>query len=188
MKKLNQTHHRASLIPLLLMLTIGLAHAQRDISREIVVYFKSGVQRSFDGISSRITSSELATELARFQLDSSAIEPAFPKFKEADTLKTLVDGRLVGQANFTKIFKVTVPNSFTVDEVLKTMKNRKDVLFAERNGRVTFDSDPTDIYFGYQWNLKKIKAPEAWEIFSGTSNTKIAIIDTGVDTLRGSAD
>lgn len=39
----------------------------------------------------------------------------------------------------------------------------------------------TDPAFASQWNLKKIKAPEAWDITTGSSSIAIAILDEGCD-------
>lgn len=39
---------------------------------------------------------------------------------------------------------------------------------------------PNDPYFQNQWYLKRIKAPEAWEINSRSRGTVIAVIDSGV--------
>jgi thermitase len=40
---------------------------------------------------------------------------------------------------------------------------------------------PTDPNFASQWGLKKIKAPEAWDISMGSSAISIAVIDEGCD-------
>ncbi len=40
--------------------------------------------------------------------------------------------------------------------------------------------NPNDTYFGDQWYLKRIKAPEAWEIHSRSRGVIIAVIDSGV--------
>jgi subtilisin family serine protease len=40
---------------------------------------------------------------------------------------------------------------------------------------------PNDPYWAYQWNMNLIKAPQAWDIITGTSSVTVAIIDTGVD-------
>jgi thermitase len=40
---------------------------------------------------------------------------------------------------------------------------------------------PDDPYFGYQWGLAKVEAPQAWEVTTGSSSINIAILDTGVD-------
>jgi thermitase len=41
---------------------------------------------------------------------------------------------------------------------------------------------PNDPYFGQQWHLTKIQAPQAWSVTTGTNTVAVAVIDTGVDT------
>ncbi|MCJ8267780.1 MAG: S8 family serine peptidase [Psychrosphaera sp.] len=40
---------------------------------------------------------------------------------------------------------------------------------------------PDDMFFGFQWNLQAIKAPQAWAAGYRGQGTRIAILDTGVD-------
>jgi thermitase len=40
---------------------------------------------------------------------------------------------------------------------------------------------PDDPYFGRQWGLTRVEAPQAWEVTTGSSQVNIAILDTGVD-------
>lgn len=40
---------------------------------------------------------------------------------------------------------------------------------------------PNDIFFGDQWYLSRIGAPEAWEVSTGDKDLIIAVLDTGVD-------
>ena len=44
------------------------------------------------------------------------------------------------------------------------------------------EPDPgTDVYYyAYQWDIRRVKADEAWEVTSGSHNTVVAIIDTGI--------
>ncbi len=63
---------------------------------------------------------------------------------------------------------------------------RGDVEFATPNYLVQALGDPDDTWYGSQWALKQpddhdIDAPEAWDIYTGSSNITIAILDTGVD-------
>ena len=44
------------------------------------------------------------------------------------------------------------------------------------HGNVT----PADDLFGYQWNIRRVKADKAWKITRGSHNTVVALIDTGV--------
>lgn len=41
---------------------------------------------------------------------------------------------------------------------------------------------PAAIHPNQQWNYEMIKAPEAWEIVPDSSNTRIAVLDTGIDS------
>lgn len=39
---------------------------------------------------------------------------------------------------------------------------------------------PTDDFFTYQWNIRRVKADKAWRITRGSHRTTVAVIDTGV--------
>jgi lantibiotic leader peptide-processing serine protease len=39
---------------------------------------------------------------------------------------------------------------------------------------------PADDFFGFQWNIRRVKADKAWRITRGTHRTTVAVIDTGV--------
>jgi subtilisin family serine protease len=43
---------------------------------------------------------------------------------------------------------------------------------------------PNDPQFGSQWNLKKISAPQAWLVSTGSTEVVVAVIDTGIDYLH----
>lgn len=48
---------------------------------------------------------------------------------------------------------------------------------------VTYAADvPNDALYGQQWHLPRVSAPAAWDLQKGLPATKIAILDTGVDT------
>jgi subtilisin family serine protease len=40
---------------------------------------------------------------------------------------------------------------------------------------------PNDPHYAEQWHLSRIRAPEAWDLFTGDDSIVIAVIDTGVD-------
>ncbi len=51
----------------------------------------------------------------------------------------------------------------------------------EPNARIQAVTAPNDPYFGdYQWNLRQIRAPEAWDLTTGDRRVVIAIVDTGI--------
>src|SRR5699024_1916127 len=45
---------------------------------------------------------------------------------------------------------------------------------------------PTSMHPNQAWHYEMIKAPEAWEITSCSSNTRIAVLDTGIDSTHPS--
>ncbi|MFC1717410.1 S8 family serine peptidase [Candidatus Poribacteria bacterium] len=40
---------------------------------------------------------------------------------------------------------------------------------------------PDDFFYGKQWGLQVIEAPDAWEVERGSQNVVVAVVDTGVD-------
>ncbi len=42
------------------------------------------------------------------------------------------------------------------------------------------DLFPSDDLYGYQWNVRRVKADRAWRITTGSHRTVVAVIDTGV--------
>ncbi len=115
---------------------------------------------------------------------------AFPEFNERDTIKITPDGRVIGMPNMARIFRIRVATPEARKQIIEALKKLPNVLFAEPNGRAEVDVVPNDQYFPYQWSLQpgggtgKIQAPEAWDIYRGSSNTIIAIIDKGVDSTH----
>ena len=55
------------------------------------------------------------------------------------------------------------------------------VQYAEPNFVATAIGTPNDSYFGQQWSLTKVQAPEAWDLTTGLGSVKIAVLDTGLD-------
>ncbi len=78
-------------------------------------------------------------------------------------------------------WRVPMPPGQDPEAVATRLRQRPDVEIAEveREVRITFT--PNDPYYGYQWNLPKIRAPQAWDLVTGTSAVWIAIVDTGVN-------
>jgi thermitase len=69
----------------------------------------------------------------------------------------------------------------SVEETLTEYRNNPDVEYAELNYIIYANSIPNDPFFADQWSLGKIAAQEAWDIYTGSSKTIVAVLDTGVD-------
>ena len=68
-----------------------------------------------------------------------------------------------------------------VKEKVRDYENEAFVEFAEPDYIAFAIFTPNDTYFGNQWGMPKIQAPEAWDITRGSSTVTIAICDTGID-------
>jgi hypothetical protein len=167
-----------------------LLQAQNDPSKEILVYFSSGVERAQKSLPGSVKSEAVQRILSRLRIDTDKIISAFPDFNEADTLKVTPDGRIIGMPNMAKIFRIRIPDAVTRILVIDSLKKLPNVLFAEPNGIAVPQIIPNDQYFSFQWALQagggigKINAPEAWNIYTGSSNNIIGIIDWGIDATH----
>lgn len=79
------------------------------------------------------------------------------------------------------IYAVRVPEA-QADEIMGSLSRLPEVRYAEPNYTVTAqDTLPNDPAFALQYALVNIRAPQAWDITTGSSAVTIAIIDSGVD-------
>jgi len=158
------------------------------------VYFKSGVTRNITptDTSATVTASDIQTVLTRYSIAATSVYPEFPKFIETDTLKiTTSKGGTqdsLKQMDKAKVFAITVSDTTTLKNLITDLLALPEVVFAEANGSNKNDIVPNDPIFPNQWNLnntvnpgKDIHAEAAWDIFTGSANNIIAIIDDGVD-------
>ncbi|WP_376788680.1 S8 family peptidase [Thermoflexus sp.] len=79
-------------------------------------------------------------------------------------------------------WRIPVPPGQEPEAVVERLRQRPDVETAEVDREVRIALTPNDpYYYEYQWNLPKIRAPQAWDVSTGSSSVVIAIVDTGVD-------
>jgi subtilisin family serine protease len=96
---------------------------------------------------------------------------------------------------------VKLPKGLSVQEALKKLNKRKDIISARPNYKIYLDSYPNDPYFPQLWGLHNtgqehpieggdndygtedadIDAPEAWDIFTGNQDIIVAVLDSGID-------
>ncbi|WP_269928624.1 S8 family serine peptidase [Kocuria massiliensis] len=75
-------------------------------------------------------------------------------------------------------------NAAEQDQVVQKLSNEPTVEFAEadkivKNATAGYPTTPNDPYFGpYQWNMRIIDAPGAWQSATGAGQT-IGVVDTG---------
>ncbi|MFQ5722422.1 MAG: S8 family serine peptidase, partial [Candidatus Aminicenantales bacterium] len=93
------------------------------------------------------------------------------------------------------LFHVKVPASIGTEQAISVLNQLPIVEYAEKNWIAHILIEPNDTYFYKLWGLHNegredqgggtcdadIDAPEAWDIFTGSSNIVVAVIDSGVD-------
>ncbi|WP_322798287.1 S8 family serine peptidase [Thermoflexus sp.] len=79
-------------------------------------------------------------------------------------------------------WRIPVPPGQDPERVAEQLRRHPAVEIAEVEREVRIAATPNDPYYGsYQWNLPRIRAPQAWDLTTGSSSVWIAVIDTGVD-------
>ena len=103
------------------------------------------------------------------------------KFKSGVTLPEAaqIHRQFGGQAKETipgiGVQVVTVPKG-QAKEKAKAYSSNPKVAYAEPDFVVQAADTPDDPYFGNQWALTKIGAPQAWDVTTGSSNINIACL------------
>lgn len=124
----------------------------------------------------------LRTFLRSLQLryGTPAIRKTFPNAIWGDTLATSRrTGRRIRVRDLSQNFTFDFPVAVPLDSVLNAFRSLPIVRYAEEPISVRPLVDPNDYFYlqGEQWYLAKIRAPQAWNITTGISSIKIAIID-----------
>ncbi|MCK5510410.1 S8 family serine peptidase, partial [Candidatus Parcubacteria bacterium] len=87
---------------------------------------------------------------------------------------------LVKYRNNDKIETINVPGGIYIEQFILDLEKNSNIEFAEPNYSYKAVIIPSDTYYGNQWYLQKIKAPEAWNTTRESGDKIIAIIDSGV--------
>ncbi|MFC1657373.1 S8 family serine peptidase [Candidatus Moduliflexota bacterium] len=85
-----------------------------------------------------------------------------------------------GEIAAIKVRRVRVP-AHALEKVKAALSKNPNISFVEENFIAEASFIPNDQYFSTQWHLPKISAPEGWDLATGSTDTPIAIIDSGVD-------
>lgn len=176
---------------ILFMLFVAIGYngiAQVNFNNQVIVYFKTGVIRVAPAnTTANVSSANILSLLSTYGIPAGNVVPSFPTFNEADTVHYEI-GESSRQMNRSKVFTITVTNPATKNNFINALNALSEVLYAESNGYASHDLIPIDGRFNDQWGLRNllfpgrdIHAEQAWDIFTGNTNSIIAIIDDGVD-------
>jgi len=88
---------------------------------------------------------------------------------------------VIDQLTSLNAYLVKTPGQF-IEAEIEMASMMAGVLYAGPNytvrACVTLPDDPL---YGYQWHYPQIRLPQAWSITTGSSDIRIAVLDTGVD-------
>jgi thermitase len=117
------------------------------------------------------------------------------KFKpgaNAHAIAQSVGGRVDREEPLLGVVVLKVPEG-AVEKVVAALSRNPNVEYAEPNGIATIWLDPNDPYDNTQcynssrsgcvtqWAWAKIQAYQAWDLVTGSSTVKVAVVDTGID-------
>jgi thermitase len=106
-------------------------------------------------------------------------QPGTPDEAKANVHQRL-GGRVIGVIPGIDVAVVSVSQNQAAEKA-RAYGREKNVEFAEPDYIAKAIFTPNDPYFDSQWGMTKIQAPQAWDVTTGSSNVKIAILDTGID-------
>jgi len=78
------------------------------------------------------------------------------------------------------VLAVSVPQD-ALFHVQSALSHNPMVDFVEENRQIPPSVIPNDPYFGSEWHLTQISAPQAWDVSTGNAKAVIAVLDSGVD-------
>lgn len=81
-------------------------------------------------------------------------------------------------------FALVRSESRTTKELVEELRARPDVAAVSANHTVRIAAVPNDPDYGRLWGLSAIRAPEAWEVTTGSDDVCVALIDSGIDTAH----
>ena len=109
------------------------------------------------------------------------------KFKDAvsdaavqDTLDT-VDSEVQQELPIDDLLITEVPEGETVESFIDIMEEQPNVEYVQPNYVYRLDATVNDPYASSQWHLGAIGVYDAWNITMGSSDVRVAVIDTGID-------
>ena len=69
----------------------------------------------------------------------------------------------------------------SVSSAVAGLERMDGVIYAEPDHVVRQTVVPNDPLFGYEWGMSAIRAPEAWDVTTGSPEVTVGVVDTGID-------
>ena len=72
----------------------------------------------------------------------------------------------------------------SVGAAVADLQHMDGVLYAEPDRIVRHTAMPNDPLLSYEWDMTAIRAPEAWDVTTGSAQVPVAVVDTGIDATH----
>jgi subtilisin family serine protease len=72
----------------------------------------------------------------------------------------------------------------SVGAAVADLQHMDGVLYAEPDRFVRQTAMPNDPLLSYEWDMTAIRAPEAWDVTTGSAQVPVAVVDTGIDATH----
>ena len=72
----------------------------------------------------------------------------------------------------------------SVGAAVADLQHMDGVVYAEPDRVVRQTAIPNDPLFSYEWDMTAIRAPEAWDVTTGSAQVPVAVVDTGIDATH----
>ena len=98
----------------------------------------------------------------------------------------VADKKYLNREGFHQILNITLTEK-SKENVLKTIKilqSDPNIKYVGPNYIIRIAATPNDPFYGNQWGLPKISAPDAWDIVAGSNSVLVGVIDTGIDAAH----
>lgn len=100
--------------------------------------------------------------------------------KPKEGAEAIVKELNVVRSNILGYYDVSRPKDVKFEDYLAQLKKTGAFESIDINTFGSYEMSANDTYYGNQWYLNRIQADDAWDITSGSSSVKIAILDSGV--------
>jgi subtilisin family serine protease len=72
----------------------------------------------------------------------------------------------------------------SVSDAVADLERMDGVVYAEPDHVVRQTAVPNDPLLSYEWDMTAIRAPEAWDVTTGSAQVTVAVVDTGIDATH----
>ena len=72
----------------------------------------------------------------------------------------------------------------SVSDAVADLERMDGVVYAEPDHVVRQAAVPNDPLLSYEWDLSAIRAPEAWDVTTGSAQVTVGVVDTGIDAAH----